>query len=75
MLMAQSGTTATGLRYSTPVHVALSLAYVLCTRNLDEEERVEFDGWHNATAAEAQEWEIEQKERRIAMIHEMGEVG
>ena len=73
--MAESGTTSTGLRYSTPVHTALALCYVLSTRNLDEEGKLEFDGWHNATAEELAEWEQEKKDRRIRMIHEMGEVG
>jgi len=50
------------------------LGFVLCTRNLDEDERNEFIGWHNATAEEIQEWEKEQKQDRIDMIHEMGEV-
>ena len=73
--MAESGTTTTGLRYDTPVHTALCLAYVLATRNLDKDGKLEFDGWHNATAEELATWQAEEKQRRISMIHEMGEVG
>lgn len=73
-LMAESGTCETGLCYDTPVHVALNLCFVLVTRNLNEEDRQEFIGWHNATAEEIREWETDQKQERIDMIHEMGEV-
>lgn len=73
--MAESGRLDAGLRYSTRVHKALNLTYVLCSRNLDEEQRTEFDGWVSATSEQVREYNEERSQRRVEMIHEMGEVG
>lgn len=73
--MAESGQLDAGLRYSTRVHKALNLTYVLSSRNLNEEERAEFDGWVTATMEQVAEWNQERKQQRVEMIYEMGEVG
>lgn len=75
MLTAESGRFDTGLRFSTPTHRALNLVYVLSTRNLDEEKKLEFDGWVTASAEDVAEWQEEQKAERLRLIGEIGEMG
>ena len=73
--MAESGDLSSGLRYSTSTARALCLCYAMTVRNLDEEQRTEFDGWVTATAADVLEWTEQQKKDKMDTIRAIGEVG
>lgn len=72
--MAESGQLDGGLRYDSECRDALDLAYVLSVRNMDEEQKREFDGWCSASLEEMAAWADEQKEHRRRMILSVGEV-
>lgn len=72
--MAESGDMSSGLRYSTGTARALCLCYAMTVRNLDEEQRQEFDGWVTATVADVQEWTEAQKKDRMDNIMALGKV-
>lgn len=73
MLTAESGRWRI-LRYDTPARDAMGLCYYLSVRNMNEEDRQEFDGHCSVTYEMMTAWEKERRDERMSAIMELGEV-